>query len=378
MFIIALAQTSAAPSGADLYLTYIIYILFIASFAFAFLPGLNQRAQMWFLLRDVESRLVVLEKYAKDARENTEKLLKEKGVSDPKPLTERLAELFTIEPVGVEPTDIINRMRLLYRTTEDKIVDLIQRSIPNVDTITRSKIEMSAEVTNALNMFYKVVRHYMLTAKKLNNYLLLYQLQMIVPILVKQAEAYLKAQKVFEKGIPVGDAIGPLVASRLLMNADNKRTVSKDTIAGDVMFEGRKLIVVKAEGPKATVGTPGEAVAKVIEEQEGKVKRIVTVDAMLRLEGEETGTVAEGTGVAMGDPGPEKIEIERVAAKYTIPIDAVVIKMGLDEAITAMRKEVYNAAEKALDLVREIIKERTNEGDTVVLVGVGNTGGVAQ
>jgi hypothetical protein len=52
-----------------------------------------------------------------------------------------------------------------------------------------------------------------------------------------------------------------------------------------------------------------------------------------------TGTVADGTGVAMGDPGPEKIRIERIAVKYQLPLYAIAIKMGLEEAITALKKE---------------------------------------
>jgi len=98
----------------------------------------------------------------------------------------------------------------------------------------------------------------------------------------------------------------------------------------------------------------------------------------LKLEGENTGAIAEGTGVAMGDPGPEKISIERVAVRYNIPIDAVIVKMSMEEAITEMRKEIYQAAPKALELVKKIILERTKPGDIVVLVGVGNTAGVAQ
>ncbi|MEM3802597.1 MAG: DUF1512 family protein, partial [Saccharolobus sp.] len=72
------------------------------------------------------------------------------------------------------------------------------------------------------------------------------------------------------------------------------------------------------------------------------------------------------------------ISIERVAVKYNIPIDAIIVKMSMEEAITEMRKEIYQAASKALDLVKKTILERTKVGDIVVIVGVGNTVGVAQ
>ncbi len=377
MLIVALAQTSSSSSAAVI-LNYVFYLIFIGLFFVLSMPGIGQRFQMSFAIRDIEGKLSMLEKFANDSKVSTENLLKEKGAKDPKGLTERLAEIFTIDPVNVEPTDIIPRMRLLLRTTENKVRDLITMSAPGIDNISRSKIEMSAEVTNALNMVYKIVRHYLITAKKLNNIFLVYQLQMVVPQLVKQAEAYVKAQKTFIKGIPIGDSFGPMVASRFLMKAETKREVSRDTVAGEVYFEGRKLTVIKAKGPMATVGTPGEAVAKVVEENQGKVARIITVDAALRLEGEKTGSIAEGTGVAMGDPGPEKIEIERIAVKYGIPIDALISKMSIEEAITEMRKEIYDAVEPMVEMVKQLIRERTREGDHIVIVGVGNTIGVAQ
>ncbi|MCG3108017.1 hypothetical protein L3N51_00295 [Metallosphaera sp. J1] len=377
--IIALAQTSSqGQSGAALAFSYIFYIFFIALLALSFFPGVQQKTQIMFLSRDVEQKLQMIEGYLKDSRGLTEKLLKEKGFADPKAFVDRIIDRFVIDPVSVEPTDIINRMKLLMRSNEDTVREMITAVNPNIDPMTRSQIEISTEVVNALNLIYKVIRHYLIMAKKLNSIMIMYQLQMVAPIYVKYAEAYAKAQKVFLQGIPIGDGLGPLVASRFLMKADQKFTVSKDTIAGSIEFEGRKVVVVKAEGPMATVGTPGEGVQNVIEREGGRVSRIITVDAALKLEGEETGSVAEGMGVAMGDPGPEKIAIERVAVKYGIPIDAVIVKMSMEEAITEMRKEVYQAADKAIEYVKRIILERTKPGSTVVVVGVGNTAGIAQ
>lgn len=353
------------------------YLLFIILMVLS-MPGIGQRFQIWIMARDVEQGLYRIEKYLNDAKSQTEKILKDSGAKDPKGLVNRLSEMLLIEPVSIEPTDIIPRLRLLLRSSEDKVRLILTQNLQNIDPIIRSKLEVSAEITNTLNLLYKIIRHYLLLAKKLNSVVLLYQLQMIVPLYVKIAEAYSKAQNTFLKGIPVGDSLGPLVTSRFLMNAKRKWSPSRDTVAGETEFEGRKIIVVKAEGPMATVGTPGEAVENVIEEYGGKISRIITVDAAAKLEGEETGEIAEGTGVAMGDPGPEKIAIERIAVKYNIPIDAVVVKMGIDEAITEMKKEIYQAGEKVVDIVKNIILERTKPGDTIVLVGVGNTVGVAQ
>ncbi|ACP47891.1 Protein of unknown function DUF1512 [Sulfolobus islandicus Y.N.15.51] len=376
MSLITLAQTSLNQASSLYYI--LTYVLFFVLLFLLYLPGVNTRLTVSMLARGIEGQLSMIERYLNESKSKMEQLLKERGVQDPKPFIERVSEMFIIDPVNVEPTDIISRMKLLLRSGEDKIRDLITLMVPNIDNVNRSKLEVSAEVVNSLNLIYKVVRHYLILAKKLNSVVLLYQLQFVVPQLVKISEAYSKAMSTFIRGIPVGDSLGPLVAAYLFMNADKKWNPSRDTVAGEVEFEGRRLVVIKAEGPMATVGRPGEAVENAVEEYKGKVTRIITIDAALKLEGENTGAIAEGTGVAMGDPGPEKISIERVAVRYNIPIDAVIVKMSMEEAITEMRKEIYQAAPKALELVKKIILERTKPGDIVVVVGVGNTAGVAQ
>ncbi|MEM3351209.1 MAG: DUF1512 domain-containing protein [Saccharolobus sp.] len=378
MGLIVLAQVASSQSSSFSFYYVLTYILFFVLLFLLYLPGVNTRLTVSMLSRGIEAQLSTIEKYLNESKSKMEQLLKERGVQDPKAFIDRVAEMFIIDPVSIEPTDIIGRMKLLLRTGEDKIRDLITLAIPGIDNVSRSKLEVSAEVVNSLNLIYKVIRHYLILAKKLNSVVLLYQLQFVVPQLVKISEAYSKAMNTFIRGIPVGDSLGPLVTSYLFMKADKKWNPSRDTVAGEVEFEGRKLVVVKAEGPMATVGRPGEAVENVVEEYKGKVSRIITIDAALKLEGEKTGSIAEGTGVAMGDPGPEKISIERVAVKYNIPIDAIIVKMSMEEAITEMRKEIYQAASKALDLVKKTILERTKVGDVVVIVGVGNTVGVAQ
>ncbi|MCL4517615.1 MAG: DUF1512 family protein, partial [Thaumarchaeota archaeon] len=56
----------------------------------------------------------------------------------------------------------------------------------------------------------------------------------------------------------------------------------------------------------------------------------------------------------------------------------VVVKQSLVDAISVMKKEIAEAADKAVAVVQRILEEKTQEGDTVILVGVGNTLGVAQ
>jgi hypothetical protein len=110
------------------------------------------------------------------------------------------------------------------------------------------------------------------------------------------------------------------------------------------------------------VGKPGEAIKRVIEENNGQISTIVMIDAALKLEGEKPGEVAEGIGAAIGGPGTEAYKIEESIVKHEIPLHAVIIKQDIGDAVSPMRKEIFDAT----------------EGDNVIIAGIGNTIGVGQ
>ena len=83
-------------------------------------------------------------------------------------------------------------------------------------------------------------------------------------------------------------------------------------------------------------------------------------------------------GAAIGGIGVDKFRIEEVASGHNIPLYAIVVKESLIEAISVMKKEIAETVDKVLVIVDKLIEERTNEGDRVLLVGVGNTLGVGQ
>jgi len=121
------------------------------------------------------------------------------------------------------------------------------------------------------------------------------------------------------------------------------------------------------------LGRPGDAVEKIA--SKNRISRIITIDAAAKLEGERTGSVAEGVGVAMGGPGIDRSYIEDVAVKYKIPLDSIIVKMKSEEAITPMKKEIKDAVPLAISRVKEAIA-RSKKGEKIIIVGVGNTSGV--
>jgi hypothetical protein len=385
MGLAALNRTSPWLPGSSL-ATWIIAISILISTILSVLAflGLAQGLQIRIWKGQIEARLRILERYRDDVREEARRKLQEVGAKDVDEIINTVMEYFIIEPVTIEPTDIIKRLENILRTEEERIEQIVIRKIPQEkrrESEVKNVITLLA-IANALHMIYKYVRHILLTGVKTKNALLVAQLWMILPQIMRIAKAYHLAAKVVSKGAPIGDSAGPLAAYRLMQTLERIEgplELEKDTVYSIHNFEGRTVVIVKAKGPGSTVGKPGEAVRRLVEERiTGRVTAIITVDAALKMEGEPTGSIAEGVGVAMGDPGPEKIKIERVAIAHGIPLYAIAIKMGLEEAITAMKKEIIDGVNAAIEKAKKLILETTKPGDTVILVGVGNTIGVAQ
>ncbi len=367
-----------AASLAD-WISAISQLLFLLIFLALFL-GVNQRFQVYVWSKDVKAKLSIIEEMAREARKKTVDYMKANKARGPDKLVERIQEFFVIPPVDIEPVDIIKRLGHLLDVRRRRYKEVFQEAMPEADDYVRSRAETAAEITAALNFIYKYVRHLLILGEKTKNWILIMQLQLLMPQILRIADTYRRALDDFIRGVPVGDSVGPMVALQLAGMDAEWRELDEDTVYTVRELEGRRVYIVKARGPGSNVGNPGRATARLIRElvERGeKPSLLVTVDAALKLEGEETGTVADGVGAAIGDPGPEKISFERVAVGEGIRLRAVIVKMGMEEAILAMKKEIAEAASKAVERVREIIRGESREGDTVVVAGIGNTIGVA-
>jgi hypothetical protein len=148
-------------------------------------------------------------------------------------------------------------------------------------------------------------------------------------------------------------------------------------VAAEVAVEGRRVVVTRAKGPGGTVGKPGDAVAKLIKEHDNKISLVVMVDAGLKLEGEDSGYVMEGVGAAIGGVGVERFKIEEVATKHEIPVYAMIVRQSMKEVLSPMTDVVINSVDEVVKRLGRVIRERTKEGHTVLVVGVGNTIGIA-
>ncbi len=351
-------------------LTYVFFIVLIFY---------GQRIQMYVMIREVENSLHKLKFIKEEGRKVTIEAIKEIGkpTTDPSARVDRYLEYFTIGPQSMDPAGIVYKLDHILDVRDERLKDEVKLMAPSSDDVQVNNLENTLEAAMALNFIYKVIRHYYIQGKKTLSLYVIMQIQMILPMVMKEAEAYASALKAFAYGQPIGDGAGPLVASKL-MHGHEIRKLPKDCVMATLPFEGRTALVIKAEGPGGNVGKPGDAVEAVIEENEGKIGMVIMIDAGLKLEGEKVGEVAEGIGAAIGGPGVDQYKIEEKLTKYKIPINAVIVKEDIGDAVSPMRKEINDAVDPVIERVKSVILERTKEGDKVIIVGVGNSIGVGQ
>jgi len=353
---------------------FMMLIWFLPIILFVFY---GQRIQLIITSREIKKKMSELEQFRNDSRNELINYIKQKlsPSGDPTQKLDRFFDYFTIMPVDIDPNGIIPKIHHLVRSRDDTTRKQVKSMFSEINTLEVTKVQNLLEIVTTLQLLHKVVRHLFLTAKKQNNYPLILPLQMMLPFIMEQAEALKDAIPAFKQAQPIGDGIGPLVVGGMMLDT-KKQKAEFETVYSESEFNGRKLILLKAEGPYATVGRPGEATESLIEKLKPNI--IIMVDAALKLEGEDTGSIAQGFGAAIGGIGTDRFKIEAVAAKYNIPILALVVRQSVKDAITLMKKEISDQTENVRSQVYEMITDNSNPNQTVLVIGVGNTMGVAQ
>ena len=353
----------------------ILNLVYLSSFLLLFLYG--QRLQISLALVNVRRSLNRLEGFRTLARSRfLDSILKyNKNKADVENRIQRATNSFTITPVSLDPSGLVRKLEHVLDNYDIHLKTEVRTLATGATETEVNTLTNQLEVSIGLDQMYRVVRHYYLLARKQGGLFALAQLQMALPTIMGEAEAYSAAVDSFAQGKPVGDGVGPMVASRLAEGTQPKE-FDTDTVVFNVPLEGRELFVVRAKGPGGNVGKPGSAVERLIKES-GPIKLVLTVDAALKLEGELSGSVAEGTGAAIGGPGTERYHIEESATKNGVPLAAVIVQMSSKEAISTMTPQIERGSEEAASRVKNLILLQTNVGDKVIVVGVGNTIGIA-
>jgi len=368
-----LAQNPLGDNPISWILNLLFYVVFIVFLFY------GQRIQLYVMLREVEGSLYKLRFIKDEGRKTAIETMKEIGKpqTDPTARIDRFLEYFTISPQNLDPAGIVWKLEHIIDVRDVRLKDEVKMMAPSADETQTNNLENTLEAAMALNYIYKVIRHFYLLGKKTLSLYIIMQIQMLLPLIMREAEAYASALKAFSFGQPIGDGAGALVAGRIMHGYETKK-LPKDCVVATVPIEGRTAYVIKAEGPGGNVGKPGDAIEAVIKENKGKIASVIMIDAAGKLEGEVVGEIAEGIGAAIGGPGVDQFKIEESILKYHIPINALVIKEDIGDAVSPMRKEIIDSIDKAIERVKQVILERTKEGDKVVIAGIGNSIGIGQ
>ena len=336
------------------------------------------RIQLYNSLYQIRKSLNKLDVARQAARSKVIQSVRDMGkpTENPEQRIDQLMEYSIIEPTSMDPVGIVSKLEHLLDTYDDELKGSIRTVAPQADEVQLNNLSNLFEAAYALDILYKVVRHFYLYGRKTKSPYVIMQLQMVLPLLMESADAFSGALTAFSEGQPIGDGAGALVAAKLIGENAQLRKIAEDTIVAETKIEGRRAFVLKAQGPGGNVGKPGEGVRALLEETQGKVRLVVMIDGGLKLEGEKTGEIVEGVGAAIGGPGVDKFKIEETASKYKIPVYAVVLKESNKEALTQMKKEIADSAERAIAVVKRIVTQFTADGDTVIVAGIGNTIGI--
>ncbi len=351
--------------GGD-WVSTLLWIIFLWIFVWIG-PRLMLQQTIWAL----EKEVIEMENMARKSEEIVYSFFPRKGKKEREELSFFL-DFFSITPVSLDPYGIVKKIDHVIKNSEEKLKEFVRYINPKIDKEREKdfKAGLSGAITS--RQIAKIVRHYLEVVKKYKNLQIALLIQMQMPMIKKLMEASVKATDAFMREIPIGDSVGPLVAAKL-MEKNHKIYKEEEFVVAEGKLGGKKVFVAKAEGPGATTGYPGKFLVKFLKKH--KIDRIITVDAALKLEGEETGSIAEGVGVAMGGVGVERFEIEEISQKKNIRLDAVIVKQSNEEALTPMNKAIFDAVPKVINRLERMIK-MGKKNEKVLIIGVGNTSGV--
>ncbi len=369
------------------FITTLVNVLYLGGFAVLFLYG--QRIQLSFMQRGVRGQLAKLDRMQSAARARLIDSLKKfgdgqqlgsvNGSSNLDQSVDRLLGSFVISPVSMDPSGIVPKMEHILDTADENLKGEVKRIASGASDSEVQTLSNVAEIAIGLNNMYKVARHYYILGTKAGGTYSLMQLQMLMPQMMEIAEAYNSAIDAFAGNKTLGDGFGPLVAAALVnevpFSGNTWTETVKDTEVAEISVQNHPAYIVKAKGPGGNVGKPGEAIQEILARDQS-VKCVLTVDASLKLEGEETGSLTEGVGAAIGGSGVDRFRIEETASARDIVMLAIVAKMSEKEAITEIPKSVRDRVPSTVERIRGIVRDLP-EDSSIIIAGIGNTLGVA-
>ncbi|MHA1721000.1 MAG: DUF1512 family protein [Promethearchaeota archaeon] len=364
----------------------------------------GQNWQGWYAGQQIKKSLKGLNKWKKHGINLIRKIIEPispEGITtrEINDFINRMLDFFVIPPVQLDPP-IYGKLRYLMSYREERYSKLIKHFLPNIDKSSLATISALLNATTEIHNLHKKVRHNLIIGEKTKSYLFLLSTASEITQIMIKARAYRTAIDSFIKKSPIGDSIGPMAVNEFLKESqknNNLNTTNNNHFkmklqkcdhgiySSEIIFEERRCICLRPNGPDVIVGNIGEAVENVIIElREEKVHPsiLISIDAITRLEGEKLGTVAQGLGVVIGGDSNnlvDKYQIETLCMKETpsIPYEAIVCRESLEEAVSPMSEPIILAIPKIIRTLKQIIRSQTKPNDIVLILGIGNAIGVS-
>ncbi len=344
-------------------------IWFLMFFVLIFVYPRLMLSQMTMSLEKSAQKLEVL---SAKANANISKNVSKNPSKELKNAINEFTEFFVITPSNLDPYGIVKKIDITIKQMEERFTGFVDSVSKNKSKDEKDNINYGLRAAIGLRQMSKIVRHYVEMSKKFKNLQMAMITKMQLPIIEEIAKSEYKGAEAFINQWPVGDSVGPLTAVTIMKEHGKSKAmkdVGQDVAMGEVVIEGRKVYVLKATGPSPHLGRMDVAIEKIM--KRNNIARVITIDAGLKLEGEISGHVVEGVGFAMGGWSQREM-IENVLLTKKKPLDSIVVKVGMEEAIAPMLKDVYNAVPRAIELVKKSIL-RTPKKSKVIVIGVGNS-----
>ena len=212
------------------YILNIVYLVFVFGFMF-----FSQKIQVTLVLGKISKSLAKLRIMRDKAKDEAVSAIIELGKSegDPKLRLEALLQFFAIQPNRMDPSGVVHRLEHLVDIADDRVKSEVKALAPSADETQVQNLQNLVEITRGINSLYRTVRHHYLTGKKGGSIYSMVQIQMELPLIMEEAEAYFSFIDAFKQGKPIGDGVGPLVASKLMADSA-PHEVAREMVAAEV------------------------------------------------------------------------------------------------------------------------------------------------
>jgi len=290
------------------------------------------------------------------------------GITDEGLLDDYL-EFFIVPPADIDPSGLADKFRRLLEMGDLRIREMVEELSPDADSEKKANIIMCIKVTAGIRGILKFLRHNLELSRKTGNLQILVGLQMNLELIMRTARAYLEGCSAISSSLPLGDGAGPLTAGMLIDEEDRKKHLH-EMVYVRKRFLDKDIGILKPHGPGSRLGMVVKALEEILSEDE--FHEVIMVDAAAKMEGENTGAVAEGVGVAIGGPGVEKWFMENMILEHRTR--AIIIKMSPEEAMSHMTREILDACSAARSRIEDIISR--SDADSILIIGVGNSSGI--